>query len=159
MFSETFKNLIRYRLAIIKYTLCASTYWDIPFNRCVLDHAVSYRNWMICYHGGIATIPLLVGYLYTQHTAQNDIFDVETNAKDLADSKNYKNLSITLMFAETATVTFCLLLVSILKQMRVAICAFYNGCFQLDCRLKGKIKKTRQFMTPFPIPFLQFILI
>ncbi|CAL8130859.1 unnamed protein product [Orchesella dallaii] len=136
MLTEKFKNLIRYRLAITKYSFCAVNYWDLASDQCVNTISISYWNWVLCYYCGIAAIPLLLALIYFHMTSTMQDEHEEINI--------YKNLGMTFMMLETGILIFCSLVVSILKQLKVEVCAFYNACFKLDSQLKVGIKNSSE---------------
>ncbi|CAL8130861.1 unnamed protein product [Orchesella dallaii] len=129
MLTDKFKNLIRYRLALNKYSLCAVNYWDLASDKCVLTSTISYFNWVLCYYQGIGATPLLVFLIYFHFITQDEQVDVNI----------YKSFGMTFMILALGIVILCSLVVSILKQLKVEVCAFYNACFQLDSRLKDGI--------------------
>jgi len=139
MISKRTKTLVRFRIAVVRFFFNALINWDYREDKCKLTHNYIFFIWCSSYYSGISGLPLLFGVLYLniielQEEQEND----ENDEKGDTITRIYKNLGISFNALITGAIIFCSLIVSILKQMKHEVCAFYNACFQLDTFLKGK---------------------
>ncbi|CAL8130823.1 unnamed protein product [Orchesella dallaii] len=138
MISNKIKNLVRIRLSIMKYMLCCLLYWDRRQEKFLQAPPYIFFTWCYCYYSGIAGLPLLFGVMYLNIQELQGVYD--SNEEDDSITRIYKSLAISFNVLITGAIIFCSLIVSILKQMRVEVCVYYNAIFQLDSVLKDDFK-------------------
>lgn len=135
MLSEQTRRNITYRLALIRYSGCAAFYWDIPSAKLVPSGNYVFFIWCQVYYSGLLLLPFFYYHLY------NHASEVDQNEMEKTELV-YKSLGACFMVVINSLVTFCSLVVSILKNRRREICAFYNGCLAMDKKLKSTITST-----------------
>ncbi|CAL8130831.1 unnamed protein product [Orchesella dallaii] len=133
--NKLMKNLIKFRLGVIKYAVCSVFYWEYKIDKCVCSSPYIYYIWCTSYYSGVVCLPLLCAVVYFHMMEKmDDTVDEGSDEDDL--SSLYKEIGTIFTILIGFILLFCVLLVSILKQYKYDFRDFYNGCFQMDLDLK-----------------------
>ncbi|CAL8130841.1 unnamed protein product [Orchesella dallaii] len=121
----------------MRYMQCCVIYWDRSQKKFMLAPPYIFYIWCTCYYEGIVAVPLL---FLLMHLNIKDFQEADESENEHSITRIYKSLAISFNALITCAIIFSSLMVSILKQMRVDICFFYNATFQLDTNLKESFK-------------------
>ncbi|CAL8127471.1 unnamed protein product [Orchesella dallaii] len=140
MFSKLVKRAVATRFAIIKHSGCALMYWDKRSDLCVLSSTCMYWNYCVCY--SIVAVGILMVLQMLYHLGNTE--EIPEAIFEGTSTQLYPNsvfIKVALLVAGVMVVVgiFCLLIVSILIQMKEEVCQFINACFELDKRLEALV--------------------